>query len=91
MAQDTEQEFRHESLQDGRSIARYLRALTEGFEQGSISVGSDDKRIVFEPEGLLEFELRAKRKGDRVRLVVKIGWREDTDDAASTETLRIES
>jgi len=83
-------DFRHESVQDRRSIVRYLQALTAGIEQGHIELGTADNMLALEPEGMLELQVRAKRKGGKVKLTVKLNWREHDDDEAG-EALEIKA
>jgi amphi-Trp domain-containing protein len=80
-----EEDFRHDSIQDGRSIARVLSALIEGFEKGHIDVGSGEHSVRLEPHGLLELELQAKRKNGRSKLVLKVSWRDDAHEASPDE------
>lgn len=82
-------EFRHESVQDRRSIVQYLRALTAGIEKGHIQLGMHDQELDLEPSGLLEFQIRAKRKGGRVKLALKMAWREDDGLDPSNDALTI--
>ena len=49
-------DFKHESLQDTESVARYLQALIEGFEKGRLEFTSDDQTLALEPQGLLDLE-----------------------------------
>ena len=70
------EDFKYESLQDRNSIAKYLDALKDGFSSGKLILGSKEKQIVFEPSGLLKLEVKAKRKGDKVKISLKCGWRE---------------
>ena len=37
-------EFRHDSLQDQQSIAKYLEVLVQGLQSGKLSFESDVKR-----------------------------------------------
>ena len=81
------EEFKHESLQDRVSIARYLQALQEGLEKGHLELVSDEKTVVLDPDGLVELEVRAKRKGNRRKLSIKLSWRDDdpkTDNGGDT-------
>lgn len=71
-------EFKHESLQDPQSIAKYLRALIEGLESGELSFSDDKEKLKLQPQGLLELELRARRKGGRGKLQLKLAWRESS-------------
>ncbi|MCR4317767.1 MAG: amphi-Trp domain-containing protein [Planctomycetes bacterium] len=77
--QMVDDEFSHESLQDAKSISKYLGALMEGFESGSIELGSAEQTMVLKPQGLLDFEIRAKKSGSRSRVSLKLSWREDSD------------
>jgi amphi-Trp domain-containing protein len=72
----TDDDFRHESVQDRHSIVKYLQALTAGIEKGHLELGTAEHMLALEPGGLLELEVRAKRKGGRVQLAVKLHWRE---------------
>lgn len=83
-------DFRHESVQDRRSIVRYLQALTAGIEQGHIELGTADNMLSLEPEGMLELQVRAKRKRGKVKLSIKLNWREADDDEGA-DTLEIKA
>lgn len=91
MAQD--EEFKHESVQDAASVVRYLRALVDGFENGRLEFGADGRTIELRPQGLLDLEIRAKRKSGRVKVGLKFSWREDKEKdgagGASAEPLTI--
>jgi amphi-Trp domain-containing protein len=75
------EEFRHESLEDRRSIAEVLQALLQGIERGHLELGSADRTLVLSPGALLELEVRARRKGGRSKVTVKFAWREDEREA----------
>jgi amphi-Trp domain-containing protein len=83
-------DFRHESVQDRQSIVKYLQAITAGIEQGQLELGTADHTLALEPSGLLELQVRAKRKGGRVKLAIKLYWREDDEDPGA-ETLEIKA
>ncbi len=68
-------EFKHESVQDRESIVKYLDALSAGFAEGRLSFTLEDKEFVFEPEGLLDFEIKTRRKGDASRISIRISWK----------------
>lgn len=84
----TDDDFRHESVQDRRSIVKYLQAITAGIEQGQISFKTQEHSLTLEPSGMLELQVRAKRKGGRVELGIKLYWREDQEEP-SAEPLEI--
>ena len=68
--------FKHESLEDTETIAKYLRALWEGFEQGSIQFSTDDRELQLNPQGLISLEVEARRKYSDVKLSLKFRWTE---------------
>ncbi len=74
MAQD--EHFEHESLQDTESIGRYLSALIDGFQGGRISLSSDGHELVLTPDHLLQFSVKARKKGAKNKLSIKIQWKE---------------
>lgn len=83
-------EFKHESLQDLKSIGQYLKALTEGLESGRVELADDNGQLVLHPFGLLNLELRAKRRGNRAKLQLELTW---TEEKAKTkaDSLRVRS
>jgi amphi-Trp domain-containing protein len=68
--------FKHESLEDNETIARYLKALWEGFEQGALQFSTDDRELQLQPQGLISLEVEAKRKSEDVKLSLKFRWSE---------------
>jgi amphi-Trp domain-containing protein len=69
--------FKHESLEDSETIVKYLNALRDGFSSGTLTFVSDDKKLVVRPRGLINLDVDAKRKGDEIKLSVKMRWAED--------------
>lgn len=91
MAKETA-EFRHESLQDCESIVKYLKALTEGFENGRLKLANGNEPMELKPEGLLNLNLKARRKDNRVKLTLKVSWKEeDSSEQAEGRSLVIDS
>ena len=68
--------FIHESLEDAASIVRYLEALLEGLRAGAIELEQEGESLSLHPHGLLSFEVKAKRKGDRSKIRIKLQWKE---------------
>lgn len=83
-------EFQHESLQDLKSIGEYLRAIVQGLEAGYIELSDDGGQLALHPRGLIELELRAKRKGNRAELRVELSWSEG-EAKARADSLRVRS
>ena len=72
---DTDGKFEHESLQDRKAIARYLKAIEEGFATGALSLQSKDGSIVLEPDGLIDLDVKASRKRGRMQLSFTVSWK----------------
>ena len=70
-------EFKYESLQEPKAIARYLRAVADGLAQGSLEMSVDGRAIMLEPRGLLRMRLEARHSGDRARIELKVSWRDE--------------
>jgi amphi-Trp domain-containing protein len=83
-------EFQHESLQDAKSIGEYLRAIIHGLETGHLDLSDDNGQLVLHPSGLLGLELRAKRKGNRAKLLIELSWTEDKGKTRA-DSLRVRS
>lgn len=83
-------DFRHESVQDRKSIVKYLQAITAGIEQGTLELGTNEQSLTLEPGGMLELQVRGKRKGGRVKLGITLYWRE-YDEEPTGDTLEIKA
>ncbi|MFH1135633.1 MAG: amphi-Trp domain-containing protein [Pseudomonadota bacterium] len=68
--------FKHESLEDSESITKYLGALQDGFHNGSLVFSTDDRRFVIKPAGLINMEIDAKKKGEKVKITLRFRWNE---------------
>jgi amphi-Trp domain-containing protein len=76
MSQQSER-FKHETLVDTQSIVDYLKAITEGFQNNALRLGADADQLDIHPQGLINMEVEAKRKGDDVKMTVKFRWAEE--------------
>lgn len=85
----SDDDFRHESVHDPRSIVKYLQAITTGIERGHIQLGAAEHLLDLRPKGMLEFEVRAKRRGGRVMLALELHWRESDEHDPAGNTLTI--
>ena len=74
-----EEKFVFDSLQDSETIGKFLESLTEGFDKGSITLATNGDEIVLSPQGLLNFTVKAKRKGDVNKMSIKIAWKDCSD------------
>lgn len=69
--------FRHESLQDRRTIQDLLRSLTKAIGKGKLSFGDEDGEIVMHPEGLLRLKVTASQEESRNRVDIRISWQSE--------------
>jgi len=79
-----EEKFEFESVQDCRTIQKYLQAIQEGFEQGRIVLNSDGAEISLAPSGFVKFAVSAKRKGTENKLSLKVSWKEGEAPESAT-------
>ena len=79
--------FRHQSLQDEKSIQDILKAVSSGIARGKISFSDEDDKIVMRPEGLLELKVTALQEDNRNRFNIRISWQ--TEDAAVSKKKRL--
>ena len=73
--------FRHESLQDGKSIRGILKAISNGLAEGKLSFSDDEDEISMEPEGLLHLKLTATQESGRHRINIRISWQVESEPA----------
>jgi len=83
--------FRHDSLQDSKSISKVLDAITKGLAKGKLVFSDDDDKIVMKPDGLLELKVTASQEDDRQRVSIRITWEEENKPKSGKNTLNISS
>jgi len=66
--------FRHQSLQDEKSIQDILKSITSGIARGKITFSDEDEKIVMRPEGLLDLKVTASQEDNRNRFNIRISW-----------------
>jgi amphi-Trp domain-containing protein len=69
--------FRHESLQDTKTIQEILKAVTKGIAKGRLSFRDEDGEIVMQPNGLLNLKVTASQEDMRNRITLRITWQEE--------------
>lgn len=81
------QEFSFEAMQDRHAIVEYLKALTRGLEEGTLTFRGNGEVITLVPDGLIHMDLQASRKVERCKLSLRFSWRPPSEDSdgASTE------
>ena len=73
----TKTSFRHESLQDSKSIQDFLKAITKGLAKGRLQFSDDDGDVVMSPEGLLNMKITATQDELRHTIDLRISWQVD--------------
>ena len=69
--------FRHQSLQDEKTIQDILKSIASGLAKGKITFSDEDEKIVMKPEGLLDLKLTATQEENRNRFNIRISWQVD--------------
>ncbi|GFM37844.1 amphi-Trp domain-containing protein [Desulfovibrio psychrotolerans] len=80
-----EEKFVFESMQDAQSIKVFLESLMQGFENEKVVLASNGDRIELTPSGLLDFSVKARRKGDSSKLSIKIEWKDNRKQLTVTD------
>jgi len=81
--------FRHQSLQDEKSIQDILKAVSSGIARGKISFSDEDEKIVMRPEGLLELKVTALQEDNRNRFNIRISWQTEDDKIGKKKRLSV--
>jgi len=81
--------FRHQSLQDEKSIQGILQAITSGIAKGKITFSDEDEKIVMRPEGLLELKVTATQEENRNRFNIRISWQVEDDGEKKGKSLSV--
>ena len=82
--------FRHESLQDSKSISDILQSITNAIAKGKVVFSDEDDRIVMQPEGLLHLKVTASQEDSRQRINVRISWQVEENSNRKKRVLSIE-
>ncbi len=83
--------FRHDSLQDTKSISKILDSITEGLAKGKLVFSDEDDKIVLRPDGLLELKVTASQEDNRQKINVKISWQVESKTKINKKSLKISS
>lgn len=67
-------EFRHESLQDGKSIQKLLEAISKGLGKGKLEFSDDEGELALQPNGLLDLKITVKEDETRHKLDIRVSW-----------------
>ena len=83
--------FRHDSLQDSRSIQEILKSISNGLGKGKITFTDEDDSIVMKPDGLLDLKVTATQESNKNRINIRISWQKDDDDKKKKKKLSVSS
>ncbi len=86
-----EKSFRHESLQDGKSIRDLLESITEGLTDGRLVFSDEDGEIVMEPKGLLHTKLTVSKEESRHRINLRVTWQVEDNSVKKDKSLSVQS
>ena len=81
--------FRHQSLQDEKSIQDILKAISSGIARGKITFSDEDEKIVMRPEGLLELKVTATQEDNRNRFNIRISWQVEDNHEKKKKSLSV--
>ena len=81
--------FRHQSLQDEKTIQDILKSIASGLAKGKITFSDEDEEIVMRPEGLLDLKLTATQEENRNRFNIRISWQVEDDGEKKGKSLSV--
>jgi amphi-Trp domain-containing protein len=81
--------FRHQSLQDEKSIQEILQAIGSGIAKGKITFSDEDEKIVMRPEGLLDLKLTATQEDNLNRFTLRISWQVEEEGVKKKKSLTV--
>ena len=70
-----QQQFKHESLQDKKSIQNMLKSISKAIAKSELKFSDQDGEIVMEPKGLLNLKITARTQDGEQRLDVRMSWK----------------
>lgn len=68
--------FRHESLQDRKSIRTLLDALSKGIGKGELALVDGEDELLLPLDGLMTLRLKADRSDGQCKVDLRISWSE---------------
>lgn len=80
--------FRHESLQDAKTIKGILKALTDGMASGKLSFSDADDSIELHPAGLMNLKITARQEDSLNRVNIRITWQSE-DKASGNKSIKV--
>jgi amphi-Trp domain-containing protein len=88
----TEKLFKHESLQDRKTIIKYLKTINDGIAKGALSFADDTNEITLTPDGVIRLRVEVIKQENNRELQISFNWKEsDSTRSSDTCTLMISS
>lgn len=81
--------FRHESIQNRKSVKALLEAVTKGIGKGELTLGDGTEEFAMEPGGLMTLRVRAERSEGSNRIDLRLTWTESTEAPSSKGELKV--
>jgi amphi-Trp domain-containing protein len=69
--------FKHQTAVDPAELADFLEALAEGARSGRLPVSGGGKVFTLRPRGLVDLNLKVRRKGGLAKVTLDLAWAED--------------
>jgi len=82
--------FRHESLQDSKTIKDILKSLTDGLASGKLSFSDADDSIELRPKGLMNLKITASQEDNLNKVNIRITWQSEVKDKEN-KSLKVKS
>ena len=87
--QRNKNQFRHESLQDAKTLQSLLQAITDGVAKGKLSFSDETGNIAMSPEGLLNLKLSASKEDGVNRFNLRVSWQDEPKNAFPKKALEV--
>ncbi|WP_121061475.1 amphi-Trp domain-containing protein [Chachezhania antarctica] len=81
--------FRHQSVQDRKSIKALLEAVTKGVGKGELTFSDDDGSFTLEPDGLMTVRIRGEKSDGACRFDISVTWSERPDEDDKSKPVKI--
>ena len=81
--------FRHQSLQDKKSIQDILKSISSGIAKGKVTFSDEDEKIIMRPEGLLDLKVTATQEDNYNRFNIRISWQVDDSSEKKKKSLSV--
>lgn len=84
------QTFKHESIEDAKSIQRYIEALSQALKSGKLSFSDGDQKIEMSPSDLMHLKLSASKEGGNNRFSLRVTWQDEKAPVQKSKRLTID-